>query len=81
MPRGSRPSDAGRSRYQLARGAARVQVFIAALNDGVIEIDANPSDSVSDLKIKVQSKVGTLPGELRLMYAGKQMQDDRMLAD
>lgn len=45
------------------------------------EIDVEPSDTISNLKEKVQDRCGTLPADQRLIFAGKQLEDQRTLAD
>ena len=46
-----------------------------------IEIDIEPTDKVERIKERIEEKEGIPPPQQRLIFAGKQMNDDRTAAD
>ena len=45
------------------------------------EVDLASTDTIAQVKAKIQDKEGIPPADMRLLYAGKALQDDRTLAD
>jgi ubiquitin len=67
--------------FTLSTPAQAMQIFVKTIENKTITLEVEPTDSIENVKAKIQDKEGILPTEQFVYFANRLLEDGRTLSD
>ena len=65
--------------HLVLRSSSGMQIFVKTLTSDILTLDAKPSDSIRNVKLKIQDKVGIPPSQQHLIFGRQELKDHQTL--
>ena len=60
---------------------AGMQIFVKTLTGKTISVEVEKTDTIVNVKGRIQDKEGIPAGQQKLIFAGRQLEDDQTISD
>lgn len=67
--------------FAMTVSASAMQIFVKTLTNKTITLEVEPNDSIDAIRAKIQEKEGIPPEKQKLFFAGKELEDGKILSD